>query len=39
MVNLRDSENINRAWENIKEDIKKSAKESLDLYELKRQKP
>jgi hypothetical protein len=39
MVNLRDSENINRACENNKEDIKKSAKESLDLYELNRQKP
>jgi hypothetical protein len=30
-----DSEDINRVWENIKEDVKISAKESLGLYELK----
>ena len=35
MENLSDDENINRAWENIKENIKTSAKESLDLHELK----
>ena len=33
--NLSDSEDINRAWENIKENIKTSAKESLGLHELK----
>jgi hypothetical protein len=32
---LSDSEGINRVWENIKENIKTSAKESLGLYELK----
>ena len=45
--NLSDSEGINRAWENIKEDIKTltkeniktSAKESLSLHELKQHKP
>ena len=39
MENLRDSEDINRAWENIKENIKTSAKESLGRYELKQRKP
>jgi len=34
-----DSEDINKAWENIKENIETSAKESLCLYELKHQKP
>jgi hypothetical protein len=33
--NLNVSEDINRAWENIKENIKISAKESLGLYERK----
>ena len=32
-------EDINRAWENIKENIKTSAKESLGLQELKQHKP
>jgi hypothetical protein len=32
-------ENINRAWENIKEYIKISAKETLVLYELAQHKP
>jgi hypothetical protein len=32
-------EDINRAWENIKENIKTSAKESLGLHELKQHKP
>jgi hypothetical protein len=32
-----DIEDINRAWQNIKQNIKTSAKESL--YELKQQKP
>ena len=31
---LTDSEDINRAWENIKENIKTSDKESLCLYVL-----
>jgi hypothetical protein len=29
----------NRAWENIKENIKTSAKESIGLHELKQHKP
>ena len=37
--NLRDEEHMNRAWENIKENIKTSAKDSLGLYELKQNKP
>jgi len=37
--NLSDSEDINRAWEKVKENIKISAKGSLDLYELKLPKP
>ena len=36
---LSDGENINRAWENVKENIKTSAKESLRLSELKQHKP
>ena len=39
MDNLSDSENINRAWENIKENIKTSVKESLGLYALKQHIP
>jgi len=39
LENLCDSEDINRAWENIKGNIKTSAKESLGLYELKQHKP
>jgi hypothetical protein len=35
---LGDEEDINRAWENIRENIKLSAKESLELHELKRHK-
>ena len=31
MENLRDDKNINRAWENIKKNIKTSAKDSLGL--------
>jgi hypothetical protein len=34
-----DGEDINRARENIKENIKTSAKESLGLHELKQHKP
>ena len=37
--NISDYEYINRAWENIKENIKASAKESLFLHELKQHKP
>jgi len=32
LENVSDSEEINRAWKNIKEDIKTSAKESLGLH-------
>ena len=34
LENLYESEDIKRAWENIKENIKTSDKESLDLHEL-----
>jgi len=33
--NLNDRKDINRAWENIKGNIKYSAKQSLGLYEWK----
>jgi hypothetical protein len=36
---LSDGENINRAWDNIKENIKTPAKKSLGLKELKHHKP
>ena len=39
MENLNDDEDINTAWENIKENIKTSAKESLGLQEMKQHKP
>ena len=39
LENLNESEDINRAWENIKENIKTSAKDSLGMYELKQHKP
>jgi len=32
--NLDDSEDIKRTWKNIKQNIKTSAKDSLDLHEL-----
>jgi hypothetical protein len=38
LENLSDSEDINRAWENITENIKTSATKSLGLYELKEHK-
>jgi len=38
LENLRDSEGINRAWENIPENIKTSAKDTLGLYEMKQHK-
>jgi hypothetical protein len=39
LENLNISEDINRAWESIKENIKISAKGSLGLYERKQHKP
>jgi hypothetical protein len=39
LENLRESKDINRAWLNIKGNIKTSAKESLGLHELKQHKP
>ena len=39
LKNLHDSKDINRAWKNIKENIKTSAKDSLVLHELKQHKP
>jgi hypothetical protein len=39
LENLKDSQDINRAWENIKENIKTSAKDSVGLYEYKQHKP
>jgi len=39
LENIRVTEDINRTWENIKENIKTSVKESLDLYKLKQHKP
>ena len=38
MENLSDDEDINRAWENIKENIKTSDNDSLSLQELKQHK-
>ena len=34
-----DKINVNRAWENVKENVKTSVKESLGLHELKQHKP
>jgi hypothetical protein len=39
LENLNDSEDINRAWEKIKENIKSSAKGSLSLHELQQHEP
>jgi len=36
--NLNESEDINSAWENIKENVKSSAKESLGPHDLKQHK-
>ena len=36
---ISDDGDISRAWENIKENIKNSTKESLGLLELKQHKP
>ena len=37
--NISEDEDINRAWESIKENIKTSATESLGMYEMKQHKP
>ena len=39
LVNLNDDEDVDRTWENIKENIQTSAKESLGLHELKENRP
>jgi hypothetical protein len=39
LENLSDSADINRVWENIKENIKTSITESLGLHELNQHKP
>jgi len=39
LEHLSDGEDINRAWENIKGNIKTAANESLVLHELKPHKP
>ena len=39
LENLNDDEDVNRTWENIKENIQTSVKESLGLQEFKQNKP
>jgi hypothetical protein len=39
LENLNNDGDINRAWENIKESIQTSARESLGLHESKQHKP
>ena len=39
LANLSDMEDINRAWENIKEHIETSSKESLIVREFMQRKP
>jgi len=39
LENLNDGEDINRVWENIKENIKTPTKKSLSLHEVKQHKP
>ena len=39
LENLNDDEDVDRTWENIKENIQTSVKESLVLHELKQNKP
>ena len=39
LENISDGKDINRAWENIKENIKTSVKEGLGLHSLKQHKP
>jgi len=36
---LNEDEDVNRTWENIKENIKTAAKESLGVHEWKQHKP
>jgi hypothetical protein len=37
--NLNDSQDIHRAWKNVKENFKTMAKESLGQYEMKQHNP
>jgi hypothetical protein len=39
LENFSDNDDRNRAWENIEEDIKTLAKDSLGLHELKQYRP
>ena len=39
LENLNGDENVNRTWENIKENIKTSARENLGLHKWKQHKP
>jgi hypothetical protein len=39
LENLSDDEDVDRTWENIKENIKTPAKESLGLHKLRQNKP
>jgi len=39
LENLNNDKDVNRTWENIKENIQTSAKESLGLHKLKQNKP
>jgi len=39
LENVSEDEDLNRAWESIKENIKTSATESLGMHEMKRHKP
>jgi len=39
LENLNENEEVNRAWENIKENISTSANEILGVYELRKHKP
>ena len=39
LENSDGDEDVNRTWENIKENIQTSAKKSLDLEEFKQNKP
>ena len=38
LENLNNDEDVDRTWENIKENIQTSAKDSLGLHELKQNK-
>jgi dsDNA-specific endonuclease/ATPase MutS2 len=39
LEDVREDEDINRAWDSIKENVKTSAKESLGVHEMKQHKP